>query len=65
CTANCGLCGRVVMRRVCRSGTCPGANTMTSTTRCGASSFCAFGLGLPSCCEPAKRAIVNGVLTCA
>uniref|UniRef100_A0A914YEC8 Peptidase C1A papain C-terminal domain-containing protein n=1 Tax=Panagrolaimus superbus TaxID=310955 RepID=A0A914YEC8_9BILA len=62
CTANCGKCGRTIMKRVCRGGICPGANTFNSTTICGASTMCSFPLS--SCCAPAKRAVVNSAIIC-
>jgi hypothetical protein len=65
CTANCGLCGRAVLRRVCLSGTCAGASLMNSTQSCGGSGLCPAGLNLPSCCLPSVRTIVSNAFACA
>uniref|UniRef100_A0AC35GV23 C6 domain-containing protein n=1 Tax=Panagrolaimus sp. PS1159 TaxID=55785 RepID=A0AC35GV23_9BILA len=65
CTASCGLCGRITMRRVCLSGNCAGISVLNSTQSCGASTLCPAGLNLPSCCAPAVRAVVNNLIACA
>uniref|UniRef100_A0A914XVS9 Uncharacterized protein n=1 Tax=Panagrolaimus superbus TaxID=310955 RepID=A0A914XVS9_9BILA len=65
CTASCGLCGRIVMRRICLGGSCTGISVMNSTQTCGEAGLCPAGLNLPSCCTPAVRSIVNSAFTCA
>uniref|UniRef100_A0AC35FE12 Uncharacterized protein n=1 Tax=Panagrolaimus sp. PS1159 TaxID=55785 RepID=A0AC35FE12_9BILA len=65
CTGTCGLCGRVIKKRVCQSGTtCTGESQMNTTQICGGPSLCPLGLGLPSCCEPSYRAIVGDQYQC-
>uniref|UniRef100_A0AC34FTB7 Thrombospondin type 1 domain protein n=1 Tax=Panagrolaimus sp. ES5 TaxID=591445 RepID=A0AC34FTB7_9BILA len=65
CTASCGLCGRVIKKRVCQSGTtCIGESQMNTTQICGGPTLCPLGLGLSSCCAPAYRAIVGDEFRC-
>uniref|UniRef100_A0A914Q7F8 Uncharacterized protein n=1 Tax=Panagrolaimus davidi TaxID=227884 RepID=A0A914Q7F8_9BILA len=65
CTQSCGLCGRVIKKRICQNGnTCIGESQQNTTQICGGPSLCPLGLGLPSCCEPAYRAIVDDEYRC-
>uniref|UniRef100_A0AC34G1L8 Uncharacterized protein n=1 Tax=Panagrolaimus sp. ES5 TaxID=591445 RepID=A0AC34G1L8_9BILA len=65
CTESCGLCGRVIKKRVCQNGSsCVGESQQNTTQICGGPNLCPLGLGLPSCCEPANRAIVGDEYRC-